>query len=64
MACFELMPFFRNSIKRFVFLLIVVCLGTCLVWAFWEIENARERRRQQLTVLNNARRTIQLAPLE
>jgi hypothetical protein len=28
-------------------LLIAVCLGACLVWGLWEMEQARERRKQQ-----------------
>ncbi len=49
---------FSECDQTFLLLVIVVCLGACLVWAFWEIENARERRRQQLTMLREARRVI------
>jgi hypothetical protein len=28
-------------------LLTIVCLGACFVWAFWEIEQIRERWRQK-----------------
>jgi hypothetical protein len=30
--------------QAFLLLLIVFCLGTCLVRAFWELEQARMRR--------------------
>jgi hypothetical protein len=32
--------------NAFLFLLIAACLGACFVWAFWEMEQMRERRRQ------------------
>ena len=31
----------------FLFLLISACLGACFVWAFWELEQSRERRRER-----------------
>jgi hypothetical protein len=31
----------------FLLVLIATCLGACFVIAFWEIEQFRERRRQQ-----------------
>ncbi|WFU21355.1 hypothetical protein QA649_24950 [Bradyrhizobium sp. CB1717] len=30
--------------QAFLLLLIIFCLGTCLVRAFWELEQARARR--------------------
>jgi hypothetical protein len=33
--------------RAILLLLIAVCLGACLVWALWEMEQARERRTQQ-----------------
>jgi hypothetical protein len=32
--------------QTLLFLLIVVNLGACFIWAFWELEQMRERRRQ------------------
>jgi hypothetical protein len=55
---FRASGFLSESDQTFLLLLIIVCLGACLVWAFWEIENARERRRQQSTILSEARRMI------
>jgi hypothetical protein len=31
----------------FLLVLITTCLGACIVIAFWEVEQSRERRRQQ-----------------
>jgi len=33
--------------QTFLLVLITACLGGCIVKAFWEIEQSRERRRQQ-----------------
>jgi hypothetical protein len=33
--------------QAFLLVLITACLGACIVKAFWEIEQSRERRRQQ-----------------
>jgi hypothetical protein len=33
--------------QAFLLVLITACLGACIVRAFWEIEQSRERRRQQ-----------------
>jgi hypothetical protein len=36
--------------RAFLLMIVAVCLGACLVWAFWEIEQIRERwiqRRQR-----------------
>jgi hypothetical protein len=32
--------------QAFLLLLIIVCLGSCFVRAFWELEQARSRRRR------------------
>lgn len=35
-----------GNIDRFYLLpLVIVCLGICLVWALWELEQIRERSR-------------------
>jgi hypothetical protein len=33
--------------QAFLLVLITACLGACIVRAFWEIEQSRERRRQR-----------------
>jgi hypothetical protein len=33
----------------FLLLVIVFCLGSCLIRAFWELEQARARRRAPLS---------------
>jgi cbb3-type cytochrome oxidase subunit 3 len=33
--------------QAFLLVLITICLGACVVRAFWEIEQSRERQRQQ-----------------
>jgi hypothetical protein len=34
------------SDQTFLFLLISTCLGACFVWAFWELEQSREKRQR------------------
>ncbi len=34
------------SDQAFLLLLITICLGTCSIWAFWELEQSRKRRQQ------------------
>jgi len=46
------------SNQAFLLMLISVCLGACLVWAFWEIEEAQRRRRQRRDLVHGARRSI------
>jgi hypothetical protein len=41
------MSAFTDADSVFLFFLIVSSLGACFVWAFWEIEQSRERRRRQ-----------------
>jgi hypothetical protein len=36
-----------DAYNGFLFLLIAAGLGVCFVWAFWEMEQSRERRRQR-----------------
>jgi amino acid permease len=31
--------------RVFLFLLTAACLGACFIWAFWELEQIRERHR-------------------
>jgi hypothetical protein len=46
------------SERAFLLLLISTCLGACFVWAFWEIEEARRRRRQNHELAHQARRLV------
>jgi hypothetical protein len=32
--------------QAFLFLILSGCLGACFIWAFWELEQARERRKR------------------
>jgi hypothetical protein len=41
------MSMFSDSEQACLFLLISAALGACFIWAFWELEQARERRRLQ-----------------
>jgi hypothetical protein len=38
--------------------LLVICLGACLILAFWELESARQRRRERNQFVRDARRTV------
>jgi hypothetical protein len=40
------------------FLLLSICLGGCFIWALWEIEAARQRRRHRTQLGHEARRTF------
>jgi cbb3-type cytochrome oxidase subunit 3 len=44
------------SDQAFWLVVISACLGACFVWAFWEIEEARRHRQQQL--VRDARRSM------
>ena len=44
------------SDQAFLLMLISICLGACFVWAFWEIEEARQRRLDR--VVGEARRSV------
>lgn len=35
--------------RVFLFLLTSSCLGACFIWAFWELEQMRERHRLRVT---------------
>ena len=35
--------------RIFLFLLTAACLGACFIWAFWELEQMRERYRLRAT---------------
>jgi hypothetical protein len=41
------MSMLTDADQAFLFLLVSACLGACFVWAFWELEQARERWRQR-----------------
>jgi hypothetical protein len=45
-----------DSDRVFGFLLIAGCLGACFIWAFWELEQAQERRRLRVTTRARSRR--------
>ena len=36
--------------RAFLLLLLITSLGGCFVWAFWEIEEVRDRRRRRVAV--------------
>jgi hypothetical protein len=42
--------------QAFFLVLITTCLGACIVRAFWEIEQSRERRRQSRNAAQPTRR--------
>lgn len=37
--------------RTFLLLLVIASLGACFVWAFWELEQARERRRRRVAAV-------------
>jgi hypothetical protein len=39
------MNLLTDTDRIFLFLLNAAILGACFIWAFWELEEARERRR-------------------
>jgi hypothetical protein len=45
-----------DSEQAFCFFGLVLCLGICLVWAIYEIEQWREKRRWRARLLQNAMR--------
>jgi len=45
------------SDQAFLLLLISVCLGACAVWAFWEIEEGRQRLKRNRDMVKQARRS-------
>jgi hypothetical protein len=40
------------------FIFLIICLGGCFIWAFWEIEAARQRNRQLKQHIHEAMRTV------
>jgi hypothetical protein len=44
---FTQMSMFSDSEQALFFLLISAALGACFIWAFWELEQAGQRRRLQ-----------------
>ncbi len=46
------------SNPEFLLILIIPCLGACLVWAFCEIEIARGRVQQRRGLVREARRFV------
>jgi hypothetical protein len=41
--------------RVFLFLLTAACLGACFIWAFWELEQVRERHRLRATAKARSR---------
>jgi hypothetical protein len=46
------------SDQAFWLIVMCVCLATCFVRVFWDIEEARRRRRQRRDLVRDARRAI------
>jgi hypothetical protein len=46
------------SDQAFLLMPIILALGACFVWAFWEIEEMRKRVQRHREILREARRTI------
>lgn len=46
------------SDQAFLLMLISVCLGACFVWAFWELEESRQRRQRHDASVRDARRSV------
>jgi cbb3-type cytochrome oxidase subunit 3 len=46
------------SDQAFCLMLISICLGACFVWAFWEIEEARQRRQRHDAFVHETRRSV------
>jgi hypothetical protein len=40
------MNLLTDTDQAFLLLLISACLGACFIWGFWELEQARERRKR------------------
>ncbi len=38
--------------RAFYLLLVAVCLGVCVVWALWELDQKQERRERMLAAGN------------
>jgi hypothetical protein len=63
-AFFKLLNFKNGSkpmtdvTQALCFVLLVICLGACLIRAFWELESARQRRRERNQFVRNATRRV------
>jgi hypothetical protein len=47
-----------DTTQALCFVLLVICLGSCLIRAFWEIESARQRRRERNQFVRHTTRTV------
>jgi len=47
-----------DVVQTLCFVLLVICLGACLMSAFWELESAHQRRRERNQFVRDARRTV------
>jgi hypothetical protein len=47
-----------DTTQALCLVLLVICLGSCLIRAFWELESARQRRREQIQFVRDAMRTV------
>jgi hypothetical protein len=47
-----------DVVQTLCLMLLIICLGACLIAAFWEIEAARQRRRERNRFVRDAMRTV------
>jgi hypothetical protein len=47
-----------DTAQALCLVLLVICLGSCLIRAFSELESARQRRREQMQFVSDATRTV------
>jgi hypothetical protein len=47
-----------DTTQALCLVLLVICLGSCLIRAFWELESARQRRREQIQFVRDTKRTV------
>jgi hypothetical protein len=47
-----------DTTQALCFVLLVICLGACLIRAFFEFELARQRRRQRKQIVGDAMRSV------
>jgi hypothetical protein len=52
------MMMLADADRTFIFFLIAACLGACFIRAFWELEQARERRRATAKARSPAKRDV------
>jgi hypothetical protein len=50
-----------NSEQAFCLIGLVLCLGTCLVWALYEIEDWRRRYRRRVELVRDAMSFVETA---